>query len=159
MTAMICRFGEPLMCLALGMALNPASKALSIYLFCCAAATFIKGLIVRNRIISLQRDQADARVLSQYLIDMQRASAGQQQERTFVVRLAAPVLGQPAAKKERLPKPAKPAAEKPPAAASAAKAEYIRLECDNCGRRFKVHGRHRGRKGKCKSCGVPVAVG
>ena len=153
--AFICRFGEPFVCLLLALTLYPFSKALGIYLGCCTAALFLKGQIVRQRIINLERDQMDAVVLSQFLIGVQRDAAGQGDQQRYVVRLAPVVLRHVETEEASAPSPSP---EQAPAAASAKDKEYIHLKCGNCKRRFQVPRDYRGRKGKCKNCGHAVPV-
>jgi hypothetical protein len=151
----ICRFGEPLLCLLLALAFYPFSKALGGYLGCCTVALFLKGQIVRQRIVNLQRDQMDAIVLSQFLIGVQRDAAGQDDQRGYVVRLPDPVLRQSG---DSAKPPPLPAPEQEPPAASTKDEEYIHLQCGKCRRQFQVHPKFRGRQGKCKKCRQPLSV-
>jgi hypothetical protein len=87
---LICRFYEPLLVFAVGLAVWPVSKVLSCYLIGCSVALFVKGLIIHNRLLNLKRDQIDARIMSSWLASVHKTAGSQGEEQYFLVRLAEP---------------------------------------------------------------------
>jgi hypothetical protein len=164
---LICRFGEPSVCLLLGVAVieSSLSPTLGAFLCCCSFAMLAKAHIIHLRMVNMQRDAIDARILSQSLIGMQRKAGGQQAEQQcFMVRL---VEVAPPAEQEDDPDeqsspdwdPVEPEVE-PEAPAEPEDEEYVRLKCGNakCRQKFKLHRQYIGRVGRCKKCGTAVAV-
>jgi hypothetical protein len=149
---MICRFGEPLVCLLFALALWPFSKVLGPYLFCCTAGLLVKGFIVQQRIVNMHRDAVDARILSQWLIGQQQKTTCQSHQR-FVVQLAVPVFQETG---DNYPV-AVPVTE-PQASTNVTSGEYLQLQCGNCQQPYRIHRKHMGRQGRCKKCGHGVSV-
>ena len=151
--AMICRFGEPLVCLLFALACWPLSKVLGIYLCCCTVGLLVKGFLVQQRIVNMQRDQMDARILSQWLIGLQQGAAGQGEQRRYVVQLSEPVFEEAGDSHT----PTVPPKEQP-AGTSVTTGEYLKIHCGNCQQPIRIHRKHRGRQGRCKKCGAGVTV-
>jgi hypothetical protein len=151
---LISRFYEPLIVLAVGLTIRPISVALGYYLIGCSVAMFVKGLIVHNRLLTLQRDQRDARIMGQWLIGVQRAVAGQGDEEFFVVRLApAPGGGGTEGEPDKSPEPQ----SSPDTAITAG--NLLVFNCQKCKTEFKLNRQHIGKRGRCRKCHAVMVVG
>ena len=160
--SLICRLYEPLLVLGVGLIFRTVSPTLGHYLIGSSVALFIKGVIVNNRLLNLQRDQIDARIMSQYLASIHRSVGGQGEEQYFVVQLAKPPVrdrddkydGEEAPSPEQQPPP-----EQQPRLDTAVMADnLVSFRCRNCKTQFQVHRKHHGRKGTCKRCGNVIVV-
>ena len=148
--SLISRFYEPLLVLAIGFSLRPVSVALGYYLICCSVALFIKGVIVHQRLITLKRDQTDARIMSQWLVAVQRSAAQQGDEEFFIVTLAAAPSANDGGDNG---KPTSSAEQQPSSEKTIMAGDLLKFNCRKCNTEFHLHPKHTGKKGRCKKCG------
>jgi hypothetical protein len=165
-------FGEPALCLVVGLALLPLSKALGIFLIFNSVLLFLKSATIWQRMMNIERDAWDARILSAYLIAVQKPIEGAGARQVHVVRLAVevgPEQEKPAVQVQEVPVaapvltvaavPASKALEgAPKSEESITTAEQLRTQCDSCGHWYKVNRQFAGWVGKCRKCGNPIAV-
>jgi hypothetical protein len=165
----IMRFGEPALCLIVGLLLLPVERILAHYFQFCAAALLLKGHILYLRRVNMRRDRADGRIIAAW---MSGQNENQQiaEEKVFLVSVApcrhplksptveAPLSAemQPAAStapnesaQEGMEELAVPPAKDP---------ETTALSCESCGRLLRVKPKHRGKKCTCPSCKAAVLV-
>lgn len=142
----VIRFGEPVLCLLIGLLGLLASKTLGYFLIASSAALMLKAHLRHLRYIDTVRDKNDAAAIGQAL-----AGTGAAGERVvFVVRPATfPVS-------TLTPTPAQSEAELPDETESSEPVFSVR--CGECGRRLKVKEKHVGRVCPCPGCGEPVKV-
>jgi hypothetical protein len=130
---------------------------LGYYLVGCSVALFVKGVIVHQRLISLKRDQCDARIMSQWLVAVQQSAARQGDEEFFIVQLAMP--GAPKGGGEKREQMAASTDKQQPSDTEACDGDMLKFNCRKCKKEFHLHRKFSGKKGRCKKCGELNVVG
>jgi hypothetical protein len=146
---MIARFGEPILCLILGLALVYIDPFLGSYLLVAAIMLGFKGHISFQRYVNLQRDRKDAQVVSQWM-SRESTVSNQPAEKFFVARVV----------------PARSSGERPDSGISEIPNTNGILEpprkivrsCPNCASRIKVKEKHLGKQFPCPGCNQPFVV-
>lgn len=149
----VIRFGEPALCLLVGLVGLLFSKTLGYFLLASAAALALKAHLRHLRYIDAVRDKEDAAVIGQAL-----AGTGPERERVvFVVRLTttpAPSLGPRSVVEE----PKDGSLDKVASPEPGATEPMLSVRCGECGRRLKVKEKYTGRVCPCPGCGEPVKL-
>ena len=156
---------EPGLCLVLGVVLLclKVSPIFGGFLCVSSVALFSRALVIRNRVLTIKRDNADAGIMSAWLMTLGKGKTNQEQKRWYTVRLAVPAVNEEEAEAIRQPvsgwDPVEPPVE-PEVEAEPENPEYLLLKCPNakCKEKFKLHRRHIGRVGRCKKCATAVPV-
>lgn len=103
-TNRIDRFAQPVLCLAVGLAVLPFSRLLGGYLVGASVALLVKAHLIHNRVVEMIRDTNDAQAMSQWLSEATAAtsSPAADAETVFGVRVVLPL---PEATPEPMPVP------------------------------------------------------
>ena len=150
--SMICRFGEPILCLSIGLAFwYAASKMLGGYLCFAAAGMFIKGVIIHNRMLNLQRDSIDSKIFGTWMSGIQKKFAGQCDEKFHVVQVILPGASEPDGAGSAEPPPSPE--QKAPHDTAIVADDLLKFNCRKCKTEFHLHPKHAGKKGRCRKCG------
>jgi hypothetical protein len=141
--------------LLIGIAVQFISKPLGYYLMCCSVALFVKGVIVHQRMLTLRRDQLDARIMSQWMVSFQRTLGNKGSDEVFVVQLAVPRSPTSDDDTDGIPKVV-PENKAPPETGIVVD-DRVEVICRKCKKEFRVHRKHQGKRGKCK-CGAVMLL-
>jgi hypothetical protein len=139
---MITRFGEPALCLLLGIGMRSVAPVLGLYLLIAALALLIKGQIVHQRFVNLERDRRDAKLAAEWMADGPGA-ASEPPEQSFVASVLVPPrsVEQPDGFiMDRVVPSRQP------------DRELLVCACPNCARRIRVREKHLGRQCSCPAC-------
>jgi hypothetical protein len=146
---MIARFGEPILCLFLGLALVYIDRFLGMYLLVAAIMLGFKGHISFQRYVNLQRDRKDAQVVSQWM-SRESTVTNQPAEKFFVARVIPALSSGELTDFGNFDIPNTNGILEPP--------KKIVRSCPNCASRIKVKEKHLGKQFPCPGCNQPFVV-
>jgi hypothetical protein len=161
----IYRFGEPALCLLVGLATFRFFPAFGYFMMASAWALLLKMHIVHLRVLEMLRDKKDAEAMGQSMAALTNQADKQEGEQLPVVRIVPPQRPLAfSASIETVPFVESNGSTrnkewwKDVQEDSTQEEGFIRVQCGCCGKKIKVAAKHSGRVGRCPACSENVRI-